>query len=214
LAISVAESFSLSPSSDPPTIYTLELPHPSGTSKTHWAPGPNYTRPIFLTASICLDFAQPSPFAALDSRPSLILAPARTWHTSVGMAMWEQARLRAEEIGSMVLWCDGGEGGMSGIVGGGMNDVTQVGPGSWTRTIGIQWPFTQSRTVYAVVGDFSALILCWAITGASWIRRVRVESVIGIQTWRVIESLRRMKEMIRGWRGDKGVRPESQPLLL
>jgi len=212
--VPIAESFSLSPSTEPPTIYTLELPHPAGTRKTDWAPGPNYTRPIGLTASICLDFAQPSPFAALDSRPSLILAPARTWHTSVGMAMWEQARLRAEEIGSMVLWCDGGEGGVSGISGGGMNEVTQVGSGSWMRTIGIQWPFTQSRMVYAIIGDLAALILSWAIVGVGWIGHVRVENVVGRHYQRLVEMFNRGREMIRGWRGNRGVRPENQALLL
>jgi hypothetical protein len=122
--------------------------------------------------------------------------------------------MRAEEIGSMVLWCDGGEGGVSGISGGGMNEVTQVGSGSWTRTIGIQWPFKQTRTAYAVLGDLAALVLSWAIVGAGWIGQVRVENVAGIQTRRLVEILHRVREMIRGWRESRGVRPENQPLLL
>lgn len=50
-----AESFSFTPSGEPPTMYTLDLDAPRGTKKTEWAPAPDYTRPIPLTASICLD---------------------------------------------------------------------------------------------------------------------------------------------------------------
>jgi hypothetical protein len=166
--VTVAESFSFSRSEDPPTIYTLELPNPRGTSKTKWAPAPNYTRPIPVTASICLDFSHPSAFLELPSRPALILGPARTWHTSIGVTMWEQAKARAEELGSMVLWCDGGKGGISGIGGQGMNEIMRIGPGSWTRTIGIQWPFEESRTVYAWGGDFMALCIFALLTAGGW----------------------------------------------
>ena len=65
--------------------------------------------------------------------------------------MWEQAKSRANEIGSMVLWCDGGTTGVSGIGGGGIREIMQVGAGSWSRTIGLQFPFDQGRTVYAVI---------------------------------------------------------------
>jgi hypothetical protein len=159
----VAESFSLSHSMNPPPFYTLDLHHPNDMNKTDWAPQPNYTRPIVLTASICLDFAHPFQFAELDSRPALILAPARTWDVSVGSVMWSQAKQRAEEMGSMVLWCDGGDGGVSGIAGGGFHDITQVGSGSWVRTIGIQYPFNERRTAYAYFDNFAPLILFWAL---------------------------------------------------
>lgn len=113
-----------------------------------------------LTASICLDFATPSPFSSLESRPGLILAPARTWDRAVGQAMWLQARQRAAELDTMILWCDGGEGGVSGVAGGGFNDPIHVGSGSFVQTIGIQYPFNSHRTVYAGYGD-SALLLYW-----------------------------------------------------
>ncbi|KZT05829.1 uncharacterized protein LAESUDRAFT_701145 [Laetiporus sulphureus 93-53] len=163
MLVPIAESFSLTSSSKPPGMYTLDLTAPKGWSKGHWAP--NYTRPIPLTVSICLDFSSPSSFASLDSRPALILAPARTWHTSVGYAMWEQARARAEELGSMVLWCDGGEGGVSGVAGGGMREVMQVGQGSWSRRIGVQWPFDQGRTFFSIGGGYAALATVWGIAG-------------------------------------------------
>jgi hypothetical protein len=131
-------------------------------NKTDWAPGPNYTRPIPITTSICLDFADPLPFAELTSRPALILGPARTWDISVGYAMWQQAKQRAEEVGSMVLWCDGGDGGISGIAGGGFSDFTQVGRGSWVRTIGIQYPFKERRTPFAYLGN-TTMLLFWAL---------------------------------------------------
>ena len=112
-----------------------------------------------MTASICLDFAFPSSFADLPSRPGLILAPAQTWERTVGYAMWLQAKQRADELKSIVLWCDGGEGGVSGVAGSGFNDV-QVGSGSFVRTVGIQHPFNHQKTIFARFGD-SFLIIFW-----------------------------------------------------
>jgi len=86
--------------------------------------------------------------------------------------MWKQASQRAHEIDSSLLWCDGGEGGVSGIVGRGMNEVFQVGAGSWVRTIGVQHPFNeQRRTVYAQYGN-SVLLLFWALLSSAPIGRV------------------------------------------
>jgi len=155
-----AESFSLDHSSTPPSIFEIELPPPKDVKKIEWAPAPPYTRSIPLTSSICLDFAFPSQFANLSSRPALILAPARTWERTVGYAMWLQAQQRAAELQSIVLWCDGGEGGVSGVAGRGFNDVVQVGSGSFVRTIGIQYPFDDQKTYFARFGD-TILILFW-----------------------------------------------------
>ena len=147
-------------SSAPPSIFEIELVKPADAKKIEWAPGPNFTRSIPLTLSICLDFAFPSQFAHLSSRPALILAPARTWERTVGHAMWLQARQRAAELQSIVLWCDGGEGGVSGVAGRGFNDVVQVGSGSFVRTIGIEYPFNDQKTYFGRFGD-SILILFW-----------------------------------------------------
>lgn len=159
----VAESFSITPGQAAPEIFTLPLSPPSGVNKSDWAPGPNYTRPIPLTTSICLDFASASSFASLPSRPALILAPAKTWHIAVGFAMWEQAKARAAETGATVVWCDGGEGGISGIASGAYNEIVQVGPGSWTRHIGIHYPFDERRTFYSWGGNTTAFLIVWAI---------------------------------------------------
>ncbi|KAI0720030.1 hypothetical protein C8T65DRAFT_736201 [Cerioporus squamosus] len=166
--VPIAESFSMTPSNEKPSIFTMQLKHPRSYSAPKWAPAPNYTRPIDITASICLDFSTAASFAGLESRPALILAPARTWHTSVGLAMWEQAKARADETGSMVLWCDGGEGGVSGIAGRGMHAFRQVGPGSWTQTVSVPWPFDSRRTVFSAAGTSAALAIVWGIMGTSW----------------------------------------------
>ncbi|KAH9486561.1 hypothetical protein JR316_0000626 [Psilocybe cubensis] len=145
-----AESFRLRHSKLPPSIFDFRVPNPKAIRN----------RTIPITSSICLDFAQPHPFAELDSRPALILAPARTWDRTVGYAMWMQAKQRAEELDSMVLWCDGGEGGVSGVAGRGYSDVSQVGQGSFIRTVGIQYPFNNQATPFARFGD-SILLLFW-----------------------------------------------------
>lgn len=125
------------------------------------------TRPIPITSSICLDFASSSPFGALPTRPALILASARTWHIGAGLAMWEQAKARAEEIGSTILWCDGGEGGVSGVagVGAGAGEIIRVGQGSWQTTVAIPWPVVEERTMYAAGGDWMVLVMVWSLVG-------------------------------------------------
>ncbi|KZT30740.1 hypothetical protein NEOLEDRAFT_1237946 [Neolentinus lepideus HHB14362 ss-1] len=172
--VPVAESFSLSPSTDPPTIFTLPLTMPKGFTRSEWG---NETRPIPVTASICLDFTDPYAFDSLPSKPALILAPARTWDISVGLSMFEQAKARAAEIDSMVLWCDGGEGGVSGIVGRGVNEMMKAGPGSWTRTIGIQYPFDDRKTIFMDGGESVGLMIMWAFQGVIWAGGV-------LSTWR------------------------------
>ncbi|KAJ7193366.1 hypothetical protein GGX14DRAFT_589315, partial [Mycena pura] len=160
--VPIAESFHLTPGILPPPTYELPLGAPKHIGKPKWAPGSSdFTRPIKLTASICLDFALPSPFRDLDSRPALILAPARTWDHSIGRRMWEEVKQRANEIGSLALWCDGGMGGISGVAGAGYNEVYQVGEGSWSRTVGIPYPFDSTRTFYARFGDTPTIAASW-----------------------------------------------------
>jgi len=142
-----------------------KLKNPKGITKPEWAPAPDHTRPLLITSSICLDFTSPTVFTNLDSRPSLILGPARTWDTTIGLAMWEQAKARANELGSMVLWCDGGSTGVSGIGGGGIHEPMQVGGGSWMRTIGIRHPLDENRTLYAKGGDFWVIAFLAALMG-------------------------------------------------
>jgi hypothetical protein len=137
---------------------TISLVTPKDIPSTRWDPSPSHRRSLSITSSICLDFAFPGPFSNLTERPGLILAPARTWESSVGISMWLQAKQRAIELDSMVLWCDGGSGGVSGIGGGGFEEFTQVGSGSWVRTIGVEYPFNDKQTVYARFGDWTVLM--------------------------------------------------------
>ncbi|EKM84180.1 hypothetical protein AGABI1DRAFT_117613 [Agaricus bisporus var. burnettii JB137-S8] len=153
--VPIAESFSLTHSLESPTTFSAEITYPKR------IPVPGHKREIPVTASICLDFSAPSQFTNLEVRPGLILAPARTWDTTVGYTMWKQASQRAREIGSTVLWCDGGEGGVSGVAGHGYNEVVQVGSGSWLRTIALEFPFDEnSRTLYGHYGNAVLLVFC------------------------------------------------------
>lgn len=167
--VPVAESFSISRWDLPPAIYELPLRAPKGVKSPDWAPAPNFTRPIPLTMSICLDFAFPSAFTSLDARPSLILAPGRTWHVSISKMLLEQTRLRAVEIGSTALWCDAGEestenSALSGIVGAQRREPYQIGRGSWVQTIGIPYPFNSAgQTLYARIGSVGGLFMMWLV---------------------------------------------------
>jgi len=84
------------------------------------------------------------------------------------MAMWEQARARAEEAGGTVLFCDGGAQGASGVAGHGMHEPVQFGSGSWTRTIGVEWPFHEQRTFYMWGGEILEGIIVWLLVGVGW----------------------------------------------
>ncbi|KAG8219648.1 hypothetical protein J3R82DRAFT_603 [Butyriboletus roseoflavus] len=165
--VPLTESFAKIPSVDPPVITRWQLKNPKGITKPDWAPAPNFTRPLLITSSICLDFTSPTVFTDLDARPSLILGPARTWDSTVGFAMWEQAKARANELGSMVLWCDGGSMGVNGVGGGGIQEPMQIGGGSWMRTIGVPYPFNENRTLYARGGDISAIAFLVALMGGT-----------------------------------------------
>ncbi|THH18540.1 hypothetical protein EW146_g2445 [Bondarzewia mesenterica] len=216
------ESFSFLRSPDPPTIYDLPLPPPAHTNKSDWSAGPPFSRPIPITSSICLDFAFPSAFAELPSRAALILAPARTWHPDVGLAMWEQAKARAQEAGSMVLFCDGGISGVSGIAGQGMSEVFQVGSGSWTKTIGVQWPFDERRTTYMRIGNCGVFIALCSLVGVGWVgeivvRRIRrgPEDMESQKLWhQVLDTVKSGREMIRVWRQRQPGQGEEHPLLV
>ncbi|KAF9040415.1 hypothetical protein BDZ89DRAFT_944828 [Hymenopellis radicata] len=151
--VPIAESYGMIHSSEPPEMFTYELQ----ISKKE-------ERPIPITTSICLDFAMPNTFAQLQSKPALILAPAKTWDRSVAQVMWEQAKQRALELDSTVLWCDGGESGLSGVAGKGQDsEPMQIGEGSWTRAIGVEFPFNERRTVYGAGGNAIAMSLFFGL---------------------------------------------------
>lgn len=156
------------PGNRAPEIYTLDMGTPGGRTPGGWAPAPNHTRPIGITASICLDFASSSSFTSLSSRPAVILAPAKTWHVGVGYAMWEQAKARAAETSSTVVWCDGGDGGIGGIASGDYSEVVQRGSGTWTRTFPLPYPLTERPTFYMEFGQYAAFGIVWAVVASGY----------------------------------------------
>ena len=209
----------MTPSLAAPEIYDIPVRKPSNWNSSDWSSLPDFKRPVPITGSICLDFASPSSFLPLESRPALILAPARTWHVEVGYAMWEQARARADELGSYVLWCDGGEGGVSGVAGPGMHEVTQVGQGPWARKIGIPWPFDRRRTFFQAGGDSVPFAIVWAIVGAG----AAIEAVfLGLDSedkksaefLGLVRGARRLREIVSQWSWRVRARAdEERPLL-
>jgi hypothetical protein len=108
--------------------------------------------------------------------------------------MWLQAKQRAQELDSMVLWCDGGEGGFSGIAGGGYQSFEQIGTGSWVKDIGINHPFREGKTFYARWHD-SWLLVYWAA--------VLLPGIANLEQFQA-------KSLVKRIRGQRG---ETQPLL-
>jgi hypothetical protein len=206
------ESFSLTESRNDPEIYELEL-HGSN-KKKQWTPVPPYDRTIPLTAAICLDFSSPTVFTSLDSRPALILAPAQTWHRDVSTAMWEQARARAEEAGSMVLFCDGGAQGASSVAGHGIREPVQFGSGSWTRTIGVEWPFNQRRTLYMWGGEtLQFAIVSFLLGGGAWATEVLISRTNRGGVRSAVASFSRLREILGRVFRRPAPQGEQQPLL-
>jgi hypothetical protein len=162
--VPITESFSLIPSTDDQPLYNLPLGPTFHIPPGEWTPDKPHIRPIPLTSLICLDLAHPVP--SLPTRPALILAPARTWDPEIGYAMFQAARTRAEETGSQVLWCDGGDGAVNGIAGGHDGGIVQRGPvGTWVHTLALPWPTLETRTVPGVAGDWAAVALAWLLLG-------------------------------------------------
>lgn len=122
---------------------------------------------VTVTASICLDFAHPRIFSDLPERPTLVLGPARTWEQGIAVSMWEQALGRVDEIGSTLLWCDGGDQGISGVAGNAVpsGDIVQVGPGSWVRAIGLKSERDDTQTIYARTGPWLWVVLAFGLMG-------------------------------------------------
>lgn len=180
------------------------------------------SRNLPITASICLDFAHPNIFSNIDLRPSLILAPASTWHESIGVAMWQQATARAEEVGSALMFCDGGAKGISGIAGQGMSsgEIVQVGRGSWARTIGFRREENTKKTLYGVTGPWLSIVLIWCVLGAERVielvvarirgnRSVEMNAIFGFRFVR--EAIGRFQEYRRERQGSE--QNERAPLI-
>lgn len=171
--VPIAESYSHTASSNNPPLSTIQIPAPPGLPKPEKR---SFPRPLSVTTSICLDFTQPIP--SLPHHPDLILAPARTWHPAIGLAMASLASARGDELGASVVWCDGGSGAVNGVYGYGRGNkgllVEEVGNGgrSWVATFGVPYnggkDEERAKTVYASAGGFAPLLFLLGILGVGW----------------------------------------------
>jgi len=116
----------------------------------------------------------------------------------------------------MVLFCDGGAQGASGVAGHGMREPVQFGSGSWVRIIGVEWPFNQRRTLYMWGGEALPVGIVWLLVGAGWATEVLV-TLGGVRG--AIPSFSRLREVLgraRAYirRPAPSAQGEQQPLLL
>ncbi|KAI5121134.1 hypothetical protein M0805_007132, partial [Coniferiporia weirii] len=204
------ESNSMIPYSDAPGLFEYQL-----VTKRNSRNKVKETFPVPITVSICLDFAHPTIFSPLSRRPTLILGPARTWHPNIGLAMWEQAQARAEEVGAAVLWCDGGAQGISGVGGRGLGsgEIVQVGPGSWVRTIGLEVDAGDRRTVYGFFGPWLSMALIWYAFGMERLMEwlvLRIRGEQGMEMGYGIRITREAFEKIREWRRGRQIDEQNE----
>ncbi|KAG8691976.1 hypothetical protein FRC11_000850 [Ceratobasidium sp. 423] len=212
--VPLVETFSYEHSVVPPPRYPMNHEIPISKRKKE-------IRTIPLSAAICLDVSAPLAASVPVNntelgRPALILAPARTWHPEIGKTMFQYASMRATEQGASILWCDGGEGGVSGIgglaaQGLGLNGgIGQVGTGgSWLQAVGIPFPYDArdfTPTRYARWGDMTAIILGLALLGVGPVAPA-VVMVGRLTSW----AYGRLKPTRRL---ENGQRNEATPLLV
>lgn len=197
--VTVVETNAMVAYSSPPEVFDYQL-----VTKRNSRNKPKEFLSVPITVSICMDFAHPMPFNKLARRPSLILGPAHTWQSSVGYAMWEQAKARADEVGSAVLWCDGGEEGLSGVGGHGLEggEVVQVGPGSWVRTIGLETTANHKRTFYTFVGPWLSIILIWIVFGTEKVIEMALRK-FGVGESAILKGKEVQKKVIESFRAWK-----------
>jgi hypothetical protein len=201
----------MQPGVEPAKLTTIKYPLKKGK-----------TTPLDISAAICMDFASSAPFSDLTARPALILAPARTWDIRAGTAMWAHARARAAELGAgALLWCDGGEGGISGIAGtsaGAGGRIMRVGQGSWETEVPLPKPFEDERTPYArYQGGWSIFALVWGIVGlGAAVDRVHIDFEGSAAALRIRGAAQALIEGVkqRGRRlATRRQAPEEAPLL-
>lgn len=58
---------------------------------------------------------------------------------------------------------------MSGVAAPGIDEILQVGSGSWVRSIGLKLPIEEGRTAYGFFGAWLAIPLMWGLFGVEWI---------------------------------------------
>ena len=127
--------------------------------------------------------------------------------------MWEQARERAEEAGGMVLFCDGGAQGASGVTGHGIREPVQFGSGTWTRTIGVEWPFKQRRTLYMWGGETLQFGIVLILLGGGWATDALVLRANHRGARGVVTSVSRLREILGRVFRRPAPQGEQAPLL-
>ncbi|KZP31127.1 hypothetical protein FIBSPDRAFT_1037602 [Athelia psychrophila] len=225
--VPIAESFAVTPSLTPPPLTYIAIPPPKGVTPTDWSPIRDHngvhSRPLPLSALICLDSAHPSSLLAspsLSERPALVLVPAKTWESGVGEAMWAQARARAAEVGAGAVWCDGGAGGIAGVSSPSSPngyEYEQRGAGSFVVSVPVAWPFDAGRTVYARAGAWM-LFVPWGLLGVGWATdafkaRGGLQGVKGGVQGAVGGVVGGVARVVQAWRRGRAARGEDAPLL-
>ena len=113
----------------------------------------------------------------------------------------------------MVLFCDGGAQGASGVAGHGIREPVQFGSGSWTRTIGVEWPFKQRRTLYMWGGETLQLGIVWLLLGGGWAAEVLVFRANHGGARSAVASFSRLREIVGRVFRRPAPQGEQQPLL-
>lgn len=130
--------------------------------------------------------------------------------------MWDQARQRAHETGSTILWCDGGEGGLSGIIGGGFEEPLQFGEGSWTKTIGITYPFLGRKTTFMWAGNLGGFLVVWMLAGGGFVIQATatvLHTPGSLLAWNVVRAAQGFSGLLHRNRPNDAERGEGGRLI-
>ncbi|KAG9303301.1 hypothetical protein G9A89_013627 [Geosiphon pyriformis] len=133
--------------------------------------------PLNVSAAICFDMDFPK-LLQQAGEANLVLSPAQTWGSRVGLEHLHMASVRAIEQGFWLLRCDAG--GVSGIV----DDLGrirnwQVAPKSGVSSLIWDLPLTDSKreTLYSTYGDIGSLVLILIVCALEGLTRFANEKV-------------------------------------
>ncbi|KZV91333.1 hypothetical protein EXIGLDRAFT_719395 [Exidia glandulosa HHB12029] len=134
--------------------------------------------------------------------------------------MIAQARMRARELDTRVLWCDGGGSQRGALLSPERDEVYQVGAGTWVKKIQVPYPYTQGRTVYGTLGwaDMLPILLLCVVLPFVPVAGNPGQALLSVmmpEGSSLHARLAAARETLRGVVGQGGQRPrgERAPLL-
>jgi len=90
--------------------------------------------------------------------------------------------------------------GLSGFIGGGFEEPLRSGEGSWTKIIGLPYPFSEYKTVFMWVGNLGGFAVALMLAGAGWATQATA-AVLPTRASLLAWNMMKMKRVVHGFTG-------------